>query len=115
MKLHLRSIEHAPPSLPIWHTILEDLANPPAHRVARVLGVSRRTVYRWNSTGRAPRVALLALFWLTRWGQSLVATNAANDAVLAAQLVRSLSGQVERLQAEVARLQALAGPGGVDG
>ena len=112
MRLDLRSIDHGPVSLPIWQSILEDLANPPPTRVARVLGVSQRTVYRWNATGHAPRVAQLALFWLTRWGQSLVHANAERDCVEAVGLARSLGDQVERLNAEVANLRALSAPGG---
>lgn len=67
MNLRLRSIEHAPASLPIWQTLLDDLGNPPPQRVARMLGVSVRTVYRWN----AAKAAMLALFWLTRWGHTV--------------------------------------------
>jgi predicted DNA-binding transcriptional regulator AlpA len=86
----LFSIERTPPTLPVWETILQDLGNPPAHRVARALGVGRATVYRWNATGSGPRVACLALFWLTRWGRSEVDTQATNDAMLAVQLARAL-------------------------
>jgi predicted DNA-binding transcriptional regulator AlpA len=79
--------------------------------VAKVLGVSQRTVYRWNATGNAPRVAHLALFWLTRWGQSLVHANAERDCMEAVGLARALGEQVERLNAEVASLRTLPGPG----
>lgn len=49
--------------------ILDGLGNPPADRIARALGVSRRTVHRWKTSG-APRTALLALWWLSREGHS---------------------------------------------
>lgn len=111
MTPQLFSIEHVPPSLPVWHAILEDLAHPPVHRVARVLGVSRRTVYRWNAAGSAPRVACLALFWLTRWGRSAVHTQAANDAVMAVSLVRGLERRVGELTAQVGHLERLGGYG----
>lgn len=94
MKLHLRSIEHGPVSLPVWQSILEDLSDPPTERVARVLGVSQRTVYRWNAVGRAPRAAQLALFWLTRWGQSLVHANAERDCMEAVGLARALGERI---------------------
>lgn len=112
MKLHLRSIDQAPAALPIWHSILEDLAHPPVHRISKVLGVSHRTVYRWNASGQAPKVAQLALFWLTRWGQSAVHAQASNDCVLAVQVARSMSEQVQRLTVELDRLRALQAPGG---
>jgi len=46
MTPQLFSIEHAPVSLPIWHTMMDDLCQPPPARVARVLGISIRSVYR---------------------------------------------------------------------
>jgi predicted DNA-binding transcriptional regulator AlpA len=112
MKLHLRSIDQAPASLPIWQAILEDLAHPPVHRISKVLGVSQRTVYRWNAAGQAPKVAQLALFWLTRWGQSAVHAQASNDCVLAVQVARSMSERVQQLTADLERLKAITASGG---
>lgn len=100
----LFSIDKAPKALPVWESILDDLGHPPAHRVARVLGVGRSTVYRWNAEGHGPRIACLALFWLTRWGRSLVDTQATNDAVLHVQLARSLGEERDKLAREVAAL-----------
>lgn len=111
MNLQLHSIDHAPGSLPIWHTIIDDLGNPPPARVARVLGIGLRTVYRYNQTGEAPKVALLALFWLTRWGRSSVHAQATNDALVAVGYVQSLRAQVGQLESQVARLTALGGFG----
>lgn len=99
MDLQLFSIEQMPPTVPVWDTILEDLGHPPPARIARVLGVGRTTVYRWNAAGKAPRVAQLALFWLTRWGRSAVHTQATNDALLAVALARSLREECNRLRA----------------
>lgn len=111
MTIQLYSIEHAPASVPVWHSILEDLANPPARRVARVLGIGLRTVRRYNQTGRAPRSCLLALFWLTRWGRSAVHAQATNDALVACGYVEALRRRVDQLEAEVVRLVALDGHG----
>jgi predicted DNA-binding transcriptional regulator AlpA len=107
MNVQLYSIEQAPVSLPIWHAILEDLADPPVHRVARVLGLSRRTVYRYNQTGQAPRAAILALYWLTRWGRSAVHTQAVNDAALAFAVARQRDDEVARLKMQLGRLESL--------
>lgn len=90
MEFQLFSIGRVSQKLPIWQVILDDLGRPPAHRVARTLGVSERTVYRWNYGARPPRMALLALYWLTRWGRSEVDTRATNDAILAVSYVRPL-------------------------
>jgi len=111
MTIRLQSIEHAPAGLPIWHTILDDLGRPPVGRIARVLGLGVRTVYRYNQTGEAPRVVLLALFWLTSWGRSQVHTQAWNDATLAVSYVEALKRQVAQLEADVARLVALGHSG----
>lgn len=111
MTLRLQSIEHAPRALPIWHTILDDLGRPPVGRIARVLGLSVRTVYRYNRTGEAPRVVLLALFWLTSWGRSAVHAQAWNDAQVAVGYVEALRRQVAQLEADVARLVALGHTG----
>ena len=104
MKLQLFSIDQAPSSLPIWQLILDDLGGPPPARVARVLGVGQRTVYRWNQRGHAPRSAALALYWLTRWGRSAVHTLAVNDALMAVQLAASL----ERVRDQLALLREQA-------
>lgn len=104
MKPQLFSIEQAPVSLPIWHTMMDDLCNPPPARVARVLGLSIRSVYRYNATGFAPKPVCLAVFWLTRWGRSAVHTQATNDAVLMASYVSALQSQIEDTQRQLAHV-----------
>ncbi|OYY63393.1 MAG: hypothetical protein B7Y51_06215 [Burkholderiales bacterium 28-67-8] len=104
MKLQLHSIEHAPTNVPYWRTLMEDLCNPPAHRVAKVLGMSRRTIQRYNATGYAPRYACLAVFWLTSWGRSAVHTQAHNDAVMMVSYVAGLRSQVAQLEARITHL-----------
>lgn len=105
MNVQLQSIEHAPSSLPYWHTLMDDLCNPRAERVARVLGISSRTVYRYNATGNAPKLACLAVFWLTSWGRATVHTQAHNDARMMAGLANSLRAERDRLDAEVRHLK----------
>jgi hypothetical protein len=104
MKIQLHSIEHAPSTVPYWHTLMEDLCNPPADRVARVLGLSRRSIQRYNSSGYAPRCVCLAVFWLTSWGRATVHAQAHNDAVLMVGYVDGLRSQVESLESKVAHL-----------
>ena len=103
----LFSIEHAPVSLPIWHTMMDDLCQPPPARVARVLGISIRSVYRYNATGHAPKPVCLAIFWLTRWGRSAVNTQAVNDATLMASYVSALRSEVEALDGKLAHVLTL--------
>ena len=111
MSRQLYALERAPKALPIWQTILDDLGNPHPARVARVLGVGTRTVYRWNRDGHAPRAACLALFWLTRWGRSEIDCAAVNDAAMAIGLASSLEREVARLTTELAHVLALDASG----
>lgn len=107
MELHLYTIDNAPASLPIWQLILDDLGCPPVPRIARTLGVSQRSVYRWNRQGSAPRMACLALFWLTRWGVSRVDAQAVNDARTACGMLACLQQENAQLRQAVAHLQTL--------
>ena len=115
MELKLFRLDNAPRGLPIWQTILDDLGCPPAHRIARTLGVSERTVYRWAHGGRPPRMALLALYWLTRWGQAEVNTRATNDAILAVSYLRSLNDRVRELEVELNHVLLISDTGAANG
>jgi predicted DNA-binding transcriptional regulator AlpA len=107
MKLQLFSLDQAPRSLPLWQTILDDLGQPHPARVAKLLGVGARTVYRWNRAGHAPRSAALALFWLTRWGRSAIDCQAVNDALVAVALARGLEAERDALRDQLAHVLAL--------
>ena len=115
MKIRLHSIDQAPKALPIWQAILDDLGDPHPRRIARTLGVSVRTVYRWNAAQEAPRCAALALFWLTRWGQSHVNAQAVNDAAMACGYLNALQTEVTKLRLEVSRLARLNATGAATG
>lgn len=101
MDLQLFSVERAPRTVPTWDLILDDLGRPNAARIAKVLGIGRSTVYRWIEAHQAPKMACLALFWLTRWGHSEIHTSATNDAILTAQLARSLHEECQALRARL--------------
>jgi hypothetical protein len=90
-------VREFPRHLPPLDVMLDDLARPlPA--VAKGLGVSLRTLQRWRADGAAPRAAMLAIFWATRWGRSEQSTHAHN-------LAQAHAGQVDCLRRENARLQ----------
>jgi hypothetical protein len=107
MTISLYSIEHAPANVPLWQQLMADLASPPADRVARTLGLSVRTIRRYNATGYAPRCACLAVFWMTSWGRHAVNAQASNDAALAVGYVNSLRTEVDALRAAVKHLQSI--------
>lgn len=69
--------------------MLADLGHPPPAAVASALGVNLRTVRRWIAADLAPRPAMLALYWMTRWGQSQIECEAVNDARIAAENANS--------------------------
>ena len=105
--IRLCSIEQLPRTVPAWDSIVEDLGHPPAERIAAALDVGRSTVYRWHAAHQAPRVAALALFWLTRWGRSAVHTQATNDATMAVQYARALTEERLQLRDQVRQLEDL--------
>ena len=111
MTIRFYSIDAAPRTLPIWELILDDLGRPPAPRVARTLGVGASTVYRWNQAGSAPRMACLALFWLTRWGRSEIDCAAVNDCRLATSYAQSLESELRQAQQQLAHVLAISRPG----
>ena len=107
MTVRLHSIEQTPRHVPTWHVLMDDLCQPPPQRVAKVLGLSLRSIQRYNATGAAPRVVCLAIFWLTSWGRNAVHTQAHNDAQLMTGYVGALVRQVEALQAQVGYLERI--------
>lgn len=111
MKFRPYSIHHAPKSLPHWQTILDDLGNPTARQLAKVLGVGQRTVYRWSRQENAPRAACLALFWLTRWGRSAVDCDAVNDCHMAIDYANALERELHKTRLQLHHVLAINGTG----
>lgn len=100
--------QHVPPLA----LILEDIGNPSARELARSLGVTERTAYRWKADpDHVPRLVVLALFWLTRWGQSAVDCQARNTATLYAEQARATQRELELTRADLARVMALGQTG----
>jgi len=96
----------APRQLPPLDLMLQDLGAPAAD-TARYLDVSLRTLRGWKARQQAPRPAMLALFWESSWGASLVASTAHNGAIYARGLADSLARENAALRARIARLEAL--------
>lgn len=96
-----------PVQLPSLALMLDDLGQPGVDKLAAALGVTPRTVRRWLADGMAPRPAMLALFWVTRWGLSLVDAEAARLADLHAAEADCLRREVSALRDELARVLAV--------
>lgn len=88
--------------------ILGEIGNPKPRELARALGVSERTVFRWIKDDDAPKAVLLSLFWLTKWGQDIVNCDAGNDARLQAAIAAGLRRENEVLQEKLTGLGRIA-------
>jgi hypothetical protein len=100
-----------PAGLPPLPLMLADLGQPSARHLGRALGVTERTARRWVAAGHAPRPAMLALFWVTRWGHSAALCEAQHSAALARAYSAALADEKAALQADLSRVLALADTG----
>lgn len=107
MKPRLYGLAHAPRNPPSWRTLVESLCEPTHADLARVLGVSVRTIERYNATDKAPRAVRLALFWITPYGRNAIHTQAHNDATLLASYVDSLERHVQDLEALIEHMRRI--------
>lgn len=98
----------APSVTPPLSWMLDDLGRPHPRKLARLLGVSERTVRRWMKDDQAPRAVLYAIYWLTSWGQQAVHAELHNSATMYAGYVACLKSEVESLRHELARVLSLA-------
>lgn len=87
-----------PKQLPGIEEILLELGRPPAHQVAKALHVTPTTVRRWIRSGRIPRPAHLALYWLTHRGRADIEVDMYNELILNRGLARALERECQELQ-----------------
>lgn len=85
------------------------LSDEPANvqRSAKHLGLSIKTLQRYLDAGAAPRAVMLALFYESSWGYSLLHTTAYNRQMWATQVAASLERQNAVLVARIAALERL--------
>lgn len=99
----------APSQLPPLSMLVDDLMGDRSpESVGRHLGVSGLTVRRWLKADQAPRAALLALFWETRWGRSALDADATNLVRTTVGLNNALRNENAALKRRIARLEALS-------
>lgn len=92
---------HTPPLS--W--MLDDLTTRNPAKIAQHLDISVKTLERWKAADTAPRTALLAVFFETQWGKSLVHTTAHNGEMYARAQVQGLERENAMLRARIARLE----------
>lgn len=98
-----------PRALPSFDTLYADLritgATPQV--LAKYLGVSLSTVYRWMAGVEPPRPALLAMYWISQWGLSELDAELFNRAQLLQGLADARAREVRKLHEVIARLSSL--------
>jgi hypothetical protein len=83
--------------LPPLAYLLADQTEP-RKTIARHMGVSLRTLQRYQASGNAPRAIYLALWFESRWGMAALHAQAFNEAQHARAWVASLERECERLR-----------------
>ena len=101
-------LNRLPRHMPSLRTMLEDIGSPTTKELARALRVSETTARRWKREGKAPQVAMLAIFWVTTWGMSAADTEAHNSAVMSAALARARLDRIGELEGRLQRLGRIA-------
>jgi hypothetical protein len=94
---------HTPP----LSYLLDDIFEKDVKKVAKFLGVTTATLKRWKAAENAPKAAMLALFYESRWGYSLMYTTAYNEAKRSREHVESLKRMNAALRVRIERLEAL--------
>ncbi len=103
-------LSHLPRHVPPAPVLLADLGHPTAAEIAKALGVSVRTVWRWQA-GDWPRCAQLALFYCSRWGWSQTDSEARFRVSLAEQHVEALAAELATARAQLVTAVDLANTG----
>lgn len=93
-----------PRHTPDLASMLADIGQPSVQALAAAFGVDRKTARRWVREDAAPRAVRLALFYVTSWGRSDVHCRAENDARAQAALAFALRTELDRANAQLARL-----------
>lgn len=70
-----------------------------------MLGLSLSTIRKYRRSGRVPRPVMLALFWESPYGQSVISCDLMNEAAVYRRLSRSLDDRCKVLARQVEALQ----------
>lgn len=99
--------------LPHVVTLLDSIPGTDSQK-ARMLGLSLSTIRKYRRSGTAPRAVLLALFWESPYGSSVISCDLMNEAAIYRRLSRSLDDRCKVLarQVEALQLELAAADGG---
>jgi hypothetical protein len=102
----------APNQLPPLSAMIENIPGASnLNLLAKHLGVSTRQLTGWTLADQAPRTVMLALFWETKWGLSVIDCDARTNVKRWRNLAQSSEREIATLRARVARLEALGNHG----
>lgn len=93
--------------LPGFAQLLDAMPDQRPLAVSQYLDIAPQTLRRWRAAQTAPRVALLAMYWESPWGVSLLSSTAQNGAMYARREVDGLKRENATLRGRIARLEAL--------
>jgi hypothetical protein len=98
-------LNRLPKRVPSLSDMLVEIGRPKPAQVAKALDVHERTVNRWLREGRAPKPAMLSLFWLTKWGMQWLDAEVFNLAQMHMGMSQALKRELDQAKAENLRLQ----------
>lgn len=93
-----------PSQLPHLHTVIQNIGYP-LPTVADYLDISTATMRRYIREGQAPRAVMLALFWESQWGYSVIECEQINRARLIYMENRALKLQIGQLEQLISTLE----------
>lgn len=91
--------------LPSLSQLLSGLPSQEPADLCRHLDITPQTVRRWKQSGTAPRMAMLAMYYETPWGHSLINSTAQNGEMYARLEVQGLTKENAMLRARIDRLE----------
>lgn len=73
--------------------------------VARLLGLTTKTIKRYRKDGQAPKPVMYALFWETPWGRETVDVSLVNEARFSYAKAQAFEVENKALRKQIAALE----------
>ena len=83
--------------------MLDNIHATPA-QIAKHLGIKESTLKTYRRQGGAPMAVMLALFWETKWGISLIEVTASNEAAHYYHTAKLYKRELERMASIILKL-----------
>jgi hypothetical protein len=89
----------------LFKSFVHELGGPKL--VCKKLDVTERTVWRWLAEGTVPKMAVLALYWESQYGRSLIDTDHHNETVILRTRIKILEDQFVRAKDVITGMKLL--------